>query len=55
MQQGEQEDYEAFISQNQDLLEQGVLEQWYSKERLQLDKARNTFLMPDLAPVVHSF
>ena len=51
MQQGEQDDYETFISQNRDLLEQGVLEQWYSEERLQSDLARTTFLMPDLDPV----
>jgi hypothetical protein len=41
--------FDAFISQNQDLVTGNPLLKWYSPERLQSDLARSVFLMPDVA------
>ena len=41
--------FDAFISQNQDLVSGNPLQKWYSPERLQSDLARSVFLMPDVA------
>jgi hypothetical protein len=40
-------DFEAFISDNPQLLNKSILERWYKKERLLSDIARETFVMPD--------
>ena len=40
-------DFDDFIARNRDLLAKGVLEPWYSPERLGSDLARSVFLMPD--------
>ena len=42
----EQDEFEAFLSQNEDLLNKDVLSQWYSKEDLSSDFARTHFLLP---------
>jgi hypothetical protein len=40
-------DFEAFISDNPQLLNKSILERWYKKDRLISDVARKTFVMPD--------
>ena len=44
-------DYAAFIADNQDLLSKDILSPWYSKERLNCDLARRTFILPDTGSV----
>jgi hypothetical protein len=44
-------DFTAFAQVNPDLMDKSVLARWYRPERLALDAARRTFLLPDLAPV----
>lgn len=42
-------DFETFIAANPDLMSRGILEKWYSKDRLSSDLGRSVFLMPDAA------
>jgi len=42
-------DFDAFARANPDLFDRGFLSAHYSKERLQCDLARRTFLLPDKA------
>ncbi len=42
-------DFGAFLQENRDLLEPGVMNRWYSGSRLKSDSSRRIFLMPDLA------
>lgn len=44
---GKYADFDAFIADNPQLLDKSILEQWYAKDRLLSDIARNTFVMPD--------
>ncbi|CAN5556632.1 hypothetical protein BH10PSE4_BH10PSE4_31910 [soil metagenome] len=46
---GASPDFDKFASANPDLMDKSVLAQWYTPERLGLDLARRTFLLPDLA------
>jgi len=41
------ESFEGFLGTNPDLLTPGVLDAWYSPERLGTQEARRSFLMPD--------
>ena len=41
-----QASFEQFASENSDLMSKGVLEGWYSEERLHSDIARRVFLLP---------
>ncbi|MCR9213114.1 MAG: hypothetical protein NXI13_05310 [Proteobacteria bacterium] len=41
-------DFETFLTINEDLLDTGLMNRWYSRPRLQQDHARTHFLMPDL-------
>lgn len=43
-------DFAAFAQANPDLMEKAALARWYRPERLKMDAARRTFLLPDLAP-----
>jgi hypothetical protein len=43
--------YSALAQVNPDLMDKSALARWYRPERLALDAARRTFLLPDLAPV----
>lgn len=47
MESSEHRDFEEFGRQNPDLFSRGLLERFYSKERLQSDVARRIFVMPD--------
>ena len=47
MKQGPDGSFDEFIARNEDLLAPGVLDRWYSAERLGSDLARSVFLMPD--------
>lgn len=49
MQTGDYESFDAFIAENDDLLASGLLDKWYSPERLKSDLARTIYLMPDVA------
>lgn len=40
-------DFETFASANSDLFDQYVLERWYRPERLESDRARRTFVLPE--------
>ena len=42
--------YREFIVANPDLLSKGLLETWYTPERLRSDVARKVFVMPDARP-----
>jgi hypothetical protein len=42
--------FEAFASDNPDLLEASVLKRWYAPERLMSAVARKTFVLPDRQP-----
>jgi hypothetical protein len=44
---GHHTDFEAFISDNLELMDKSILERWYEPERLLSDIARKTFVMPD--------
>lgn len=39
-------DFEAFLSQNEDLLSKDALSKWYSSDELQSEFARTHFLLP---------
>ena len=41
------EDFEVFAAANPDLLDKRVLERWYAPDRLALDIARRTFILPE--------
>ena len=43
-------DFAAFVGDNPDLLDKGVLTRWYRPERLASEPARRTFLLPEPAP-----
>lgn len=43
-------DFAAFAQANPDLMDKSVLARWYRPERLTMDAARRTFLLPDRAP-----
>ena len=43
-------DFAAFAQANPDLMDKSALTRWYRPERLMLDAARRTFLLPDRAP-----
>jgi hypothetical protein len=47
---GEAESFERFACRNVRLFDKGLLRRHYSPERLASDTARQTFLLPDLAP-----
>ncbi|MBL4633788.1 MAG: hypothetical protein JKY56_07940 [Kofleriaceae bacterium] len=40
--------FSEFISENGDLLQKDVLDQWYGQDRLQSDVARQIFLLPNV-------
>lgn len=40
-------DWPSFVASNSDLLDKAILENWYSKDRLNSDLARTQFLLPD--------
>jgi hypothetical protein len=41
-------DFEAFACANSDLMEKSVLNRWYTPDRLGMDLARRTFLLPEM-------
>ena len=41
--------FDTFAEQNDDLMSKGVLAKWYRTERLNSDRARSIFLLPDAA------
>jgi len=43
---GQDADFESFIADNPELMDQSILKRWYSPERLLSDIARKTFVMP---------
>jgi len=43
-------DFDAFARANADLMDKTALARWYRPERLALDAARRSFLLPDPAP-----
>ena len=43
-------DFCAFVERNPDLMSKGLLEQWYSRDRLTSEAARAIFLLPDAPP-----
>jgi hypothetical protein len=43
-------DFDAFAHANADLMDKTALARWYRPERLALDAARRSFLLPDPAP-----
>lgn len=43
-------DFADFAQANPDLMDRSALARWYRPERLTMDAARRTFLLPDLAP-----
>ena len=43
-------DFAAFARANPDLMDKSALSRWYRPERLTMDAARRTFLLPDRAP-----
>jgi hypothetical protein len=47
---GDYADFHVFVRANSDLLEKAALARWYSSDRLALDTARRTFLLPEPAP-----
>jgi len=47
---GRWEDFGAFVRDNPDLLDKGMLAHWYRPERLASERARRTFLLPEPAP-----
>jgi hypothetical protein len=49
MQVGTAADFLAFERANPDLMDRSVLARWYRPERLALEAARRTFLLPDAA------
>ena len=49
MQQSTGDSFEAFMTENQDLISGNVLKKWYTDDRLQSDMARQMSLMPDVA------
>jgi hypothetical protein len=42
-------DFESFASRNADLFDRRILARWYRPERLQSERARRTFMLPDPA------
>ncbi len=42
-------DFDAFVAGNADLMSKDVLMKWYDRERLNADKARSIFLLPNAA------
>jgi hypothetical protein len=42
-------DFDAFVSENPDLMSKNLLMRWYDNERLNTDTARAIFLLPDAA------
>lgn len=44
---GDATDFETFARANPDLFDRRVLSRWYRPERLQSDRARHTFLLPE--------
>jgi hypothetical protein len=40
-------DFEAFACANRDLMDKSVLGRWYTPDRLGMDLARRTFLLPE--------
>jgi len=46
---GDDADFESFLSANPDLMAKDVLARWYAPERLQTALARRVFLMPTVA------
>ncbi|HEX2789161.1 MAG TPA: hypothetical protein VHN17_01905 [Steroidobacteraceae bacterium] len=49
METGELTDFETFERTNTDLIDKSVLSRWYRSERLELDVARRTFVLPEPA------
>lgn len=47
---GPQADFATFAASNSDLMSKSLLGRWYTAERLASQAARNTFILPDLAP-----
>jgi hypothetical protein len=47
MQSGGVADFVAFAEANPDLMDKSALARWYRPERLTMDAARRTFLLPD--------
>ena len=43
------DDFGGFLDANPDLMDRGLLSQWYSRERLNCAQARRSFLLPDVA------
>jgi hypothetical protein len=43
------EDFAVFVEANPDLMDKSAVARWYRPERLTMDAARRTFLLPDLA------
>jgi hypothetical protein len=41
------EDFESFAAANPDLMEKSALSRWYAPERLNSDRARKVFVLPD--------
>jgi hypothetical protein len=40
-------DFESFAAANPDLMEKSALSRWYAPERLNSERARKTFVLPD--------
>ncbi|HAA90895.1 MAG: hypothetical protein CMM48_00370 [Rhodospirillaceae bacterium] len=49
MDRSENDTFERFMEQNQDLLSSDLLKRWYTPDRLSSDLARAVFLMPNVA------
>lgn len=43
----EHSDFASFAGANPDLIDKSALKRWYRPERLAMDAARRTFLLPD--------
>ena len=44
-------DFESFAAANPDLMEKSALLRWYAPERLNSERARRTFVLPDPRPL----
>jgi hypothetical protein len=47
---GQWQDFGAFVRDNPHLLDKGMLARWYRPERLATERARRTFLLPEPVP-----
>ena len=45
------DDFDSFAAANPDLLEKSALSRWYAPERLNSDRARKLFVLPDPRPM----